>query len=317
MTKALQVAAGVIKNSNGEVLIALRDKSLHQGGLWEFPGGKLEAGETAVQALIREIHEELNLTVLTATPLLRLKHAYPELSVELHIFLVEQFSGTVTGMLGQAWRWVKSDELVTYPFPAANKPVVTAAQLPCFYAILDDADASQLISNLHTLLAQGIKLIQLRLKNLSTSAVDAFIAIAMPLAKAHGTRLLINSAVDHASLLAVDGIHLYSSHLLALKQRPEPPIATSHYWVAASCHTAQELSHAQAIGVDFVVLAPVLVTKTHPEAIPLGWQRFSELVADVNLPVYALGGLSHAELATAQQAGAQGIAAIRAFLDTP
>jgi 8-oxo-dGTP diphosphatase len=114
-------------------------------------------------------------------------------------------------------------------------------------------------------------------------------------------------------------LHLSSAHLLALSQRPPPPpgIATQDYWLAASCHNAEELAHAQAIGVDFVVLAPIQATQTHPDAKPLGWTHFSQLVAAVTLPVYALGGLSRDDLAQAQQAGGQGVAAIRAFLTAP
>ena len=83
--KILHVAVGVIKNTDGQILISLRKPSLHQGSLWEFPGGKLELGETAQQALIRELNEELNITVLTSTPLMSIKHRYLELTVQLHV----------------------------------------------------------------------------------------------------------------------------------------------------------------------------------------------------------------------------------------
>jgi 8-oxo-dGTP diphosphatase len=93
-------------------------------------------------------------------------------------------------------------------------------------------------------------------------------------------------------------------------KRPE-----NKHWVAASCHDLYELQHAQTIGVDFVVLAPVLATKTHPETKPLGWAQFAKLVSQVTLPVYALGGLSEPSLDKARQAGGQGISSIRAFLE--
>jgi len=86
--KPLQVAVGVVKNNEGQVLISLRDKFLHQGGLWEFPGGKIESEETAEQALVRELKEELAISVLAATPLITIKHQYPDLSVQLNVFLV-------------------------------------------------------------------------------------------------------------------------------------------------------------------------------------------------------------------------------------
>jgi len=308
--KVLQVAVGVVKNAQDQVLISLRPRRLHQGGLWEFPGGKLERGETIRQALARELKEELDISVISATPLITVKHQYPEIAVQLHVFLVEQFSGEVRGCEGQPFKWVNPAELSRYAFPAANRPIITAAQLPPFYAILDDADESLLLANLEKILARGVKLIQARLKNLPPDAVKAFVERAYPLCKQQGAWLLMNSAVAggkwHA---AVDGIHLTARHLLAADKRPEVK-----QWVAASCHNLRELQHAQAIGVDFAVLAPVLTTRTHPDTAPLGWAQFNELVAQVNMPVYALGGLSLSGLDLARQAGAQGISAIRAFL---
>jgi len=104
-------------------------------------------------------------------------------------------------------------------------------------------------------------------------------------------------------------LHLTSRDLLALDGRPE-----GYRWVAASCHNDYELRHAGAIGLDFAVLAPVMATQSHPDTPAIGWQRFSEWAHASQLPVYALGGMSLADLATARLAGGQGIAAIRAFL---
>ncbi len=315
--KLLQVAVGVVKNTKGQVLISLRDESLHQGGLWEFPGGKIEPDESAEQTLVRELKEELAITVIAATPLITVKHQYPDLAVQLNVFLVEQFSGDAKSLEGQPFKWINPAELADHTFPAANQPIITAAQLPPYYAILDDADETLLLINLQKILTRGIKLIQLRLKTLSSERVGKFIEQAYPLCKQQGALLLMNSAVKNAGDFAVDGIHLTSQHLLSATRRPEFSSETSKqaHWVAASCHNLQELQHAQKIGVDFVVLAPVLATKTHPETEPMGWEQFAKLVAQVNLPVYALGGLSEFDLDRARQAGGQGVAAIRAFLE--
>ena len=316
--KRLEVAVGVVKNTEGQVLISLRDEALHQGGLWEFPGGKIESSETAEQALSRELKEELNIDVTTATPLITVKHQYPDLVVRLNVYLVEHFSGIPESCEGQPFKWVTPPELTKHAFPTANQPIITAAQLPSCYAILDDADESLLWVNLQKLLARGIKLIQLRLKTLPPETIEKFIETAYPMCKKQGTLLLMNSAVKNAENFTVDGIHLTSCHLMTITRRPTFPRATSEQaqWLAASCHNLQELQHAQTIGVDFVVLAPVLATKTHPEAEPLGWELFTKLVSQVNLPVYALGGLSESGLDVARQAGGQGIAAIRAFLES-
>jgi 8-oxo-dGTP diphosphatase len=308
--KPLQVAVGVVKNTDGHVLISLRDESLHQGGLWEFPGGKIEPEETAKQALSRELKEELNIDVITATPLITVKYQYPDLSVQLNVFLVEQFSGDAKSCEGQPFKWVNPAELAKHAFPAANQPIITAVRLPPYYAILDDADESLLLVNLQKILSRGIKLIQLRLKTVRPETVEKFIEQAYPWCKQNRALLLINSGVKNAEDFAVDGIHLTSRHLMASFKRPE-----NRLWVAASCHNLQELQHAHSIGVDFAVLAPVLATKTHPETEPLGWEQFARLVSQVNLPVYALGGLSESGLDRARQGGGQGVAAIRAFLE--
>lgn len=314
--KFLHVAVGVVKNAEGQILISLRDESLHQGGLWEFPGGKIEAGETAGQALARELKEELAITVTAATPLITVRHHYPDLAVQLHVFLVTHFSGDAKSCEGQPFKWVNPAELANHAFPAANQPIITAARLPPYYAILDDTDESLLLINLQKILGRGIKLIQLRLKTLPPEKIKIFIEQAYPLCRQHGASLLMNSAVKNAGDFAVDGVHLTSRDLMSLARRPALPRGVPEHalWVAASCHNLRELQHAQAMGVDFAVLAPVLATQTHPETAPLGWGQFTQLVSQVNLPVYALGGLSDSSLAMARQAGAQGIAAIRAFL---
>jgi len=281
---------------------------LHQGGLWEFPGGKVEPFENAEAALVRELKEELNIDVISAIPLITIRHRYPDRFVQLNVFLVEQFSGEAESCEGQPFKWVAPAELDQYEFPSANRPIVTAAKLPPYYAILDDADEALLLPNLEKILNKGVKLIQARLKNLSSAAVTKFVEQAYPLCQQQQAVLLMNSAVDYPA--EVDGIHLTSNHLMALTTRPE-----NSKWLAASCHNLEQLQHAQKIGVDFVVLAPVLATQTHPGVSSLGWEQFADLVAKVNLPVYALGGMTKSCLTTAQQSGGQGIAAIRAFLD--
>jgi 8-oxo-dGTP diphosphatase len=304
---ALQVAVGVVKNSEGKILISLRHEDLHQGGLWEFPGGKIESFETAESALARELKEELNIAVTAATPLIIIRHQYPDRFVQLNVFLVEQFSGEAQSCEGQPFKWVAPAELEQYEFPAANRPIFTAAKLPPYYAVLDGADETLLLPNLQKILNKGVKLIQARLKTLPAAAVAKFVEQAYPLCKQQQAILLMNSAVECVE--EVDGIHLTSQDLMALAVRPK-----TNKWLAASCHNLEQLQHAEKIGVDFVVLAPVLATLTHPDAIALGWEQFADLVAKVNLPVYALGGMHESSLDAARQSGGQGVAAIRAFL---
>ena len=305
----LQVAVGVIKNSAGQILISLRNADLHQGGLWEFPGGKVEAGESIEQALRRELEEELGITALTIEPLITINHDYGDRHVQLNVCLVEQFSGSIKHSDNQACVWVAPDELSYYQFPDANKPIVTAILLPVYYAILDDVDELLIVINLEKMLALGVRLIQARFKRLSAEAVANIIELAYPLCQRYRALLLVNSDMVHKNH-TVDGLHLTSKHLMKMTQRP-----ANQTWVGASCHNLAELQHAEKIGADFVVLAPVLATQTHANAKPLGWSEFEQLVAHAKVPVYALGGLSKSDLATARQLGAQGIAGISTFLD--
>ena len=119
----LHVAVGVIKNAANEVLISKRDQNVHQGGLWEFPGGKIEAGESVRNALGRELNEELGIVVSSASPLIKVRHTYPDLTVLLDVWRVDSFKGQPQSLEGQAIAWVPDDQLTKYSFPAANIPI--------------------------------------------------------------------------------------------------------------------------------------------------------------------------------------------------
>ncbi len=308
MNKYLQVAVGVIKDKTGNVLISLRHDKAHQGGLWEFPGGKVESGETVEQALARELKEELDISVGDLSPLIQIKHQYTDLNVLLDVWTVSSFSGQAKGCEGQEIKWVSQNELSDYCFPEANIPIIAAAKLPAEYAILNAGNLADCIKDLEIILNKGIKLIQARIKLLSAAEVNQFIELAQPLCQQQGAQLLINSAVANASQLRADGLHLTSTNLMALTERP-----SAYSWVAASCHNQQELKQAEKIGLDFVVIAPVLATQTHPDTEPLGWNVFRELVSSANIPIYALGGMQPEHLQLAKSSGAQGIAGISCF----
>lgn len=306
----LHVAVGVIKNSAGDILISQRPADVHQGGLWEFPGGKVEAGESVIQALRRELQEELGIVVNRSEPLIKIQHHYPDLSVLLDVWLVEEFSGEAHMRENQPIRWVSASELKNYSFPEANLAIIHAAQLPEFYAILNDTDPDSLMADLEKILSQNIRLIQARLKNLSPLAVEEFLQSALPLCHKFNAQLLLNSAAARTNRHFHHlGLHLTSQDLMLFTERPK-----TEGWLAASCHNLTQLRQAEKIGVDFAVLSPILRTKTHPVALTLGWEIFAELVAEVNIPVYALGGLHREDKGTAKALGAQGLAGIRTFL---
>lgn len=305
----VHVAVGVIKNQAGEILIAKRHKKAHQGDLWEFPGGKVEVGENIQQALSRELKEELNINVQQASPLIKINHQYSDLSVCLDVWLVDDFSGEVKACEGQPIRWTSIKSLQDYDFPAANLPIISAARLPRCYAILNGDTLENLQKDLSKILANGCKLIQLRAKLLPESSLKGFLNFAYPLCEANQARLLLNSENANARKLASYGLHLTSAHLKKQARKPD-----SLSWVSASCHSLEDLQLAEQQGLDFAVLGSVLPTQTHPDAIPLGWEKFAQMVSQVNIPVYALGGLGLDDLEKACNSGAQGIAGIRAFI---
>jgi len=304
----LHVAVGVIRGGDGKILITERAKHVHQGGLWEFPGGKVESGESVQDALRRELLEEIGISVEASAPLIKIKHDYGDRHVLLDVWNVTAFSGDAKPCEGQAMRWVVPDRLETFSFPAANRPIIKAARLPACYAILEGRSVEEVLNNCQTILQGGVRLMQLRVKSLPVDDLQQVVAEVLGECRRQGATLLINSDLPVVGVRA-DGIHLSSKGLLACEARPD-----GYAWVAASCHNLAELRHAEQLGVDFAVLAPVQTTATHPEAVPLGWAGLTALLEQVNLPVFALGGLAVDDVDKALAAGAQGLAGISAFL---
>ena len=308
MTPPIHVAAGAITDGEGRVLITRRADHLHQGGLWEFPGGKLDPGEAPEQALRRELQEELGIRVLASRPLIRVHHDYGDRHVLLDVHRVTAFAGTPEGREGQPLSWVHPEAMDPAVFPAADRPIITALSLPPLYLITgeDARDRASFLARLERALAAGVRLVQLRAHGLAPADFALLAGQAFALCEHADARLLLNADPARAAGLPSHGVHLTSSRLWALHRRP-----TGFAWVGASCHGAEDLARAAALGLDYALLSPVQATASHPQAKPLGWQRFAELVEPAGLPVYALGGLTPADLDQAIDRGAQGIAAIR------
>jgi 8-oxo-dGTP diphosphatase len=307
-TRLIHVAAAAILDSQGRVLISKRHHSAHQGGLWEFPGGKLEPGEAVLAGLARELLEELNIRPLRSEPLIKVTHHYPDRSVLLDVHRVLEFSGKPRGMEGQPLAWRLPSAMHPSDFPAADRPIITALQLPDRY-LITGADATrpvEFLQRLEAAIQQGLSMVQLRAHELADADYFRLAAAAWEICQAYGAQLVLSRTGQLQS--RADGVHLTRQQLLALTERPQ---LTG--WIGASCHNPQELQQAERLGLDYALLSPVQPTRSHPDAVPLGWERFAQWVAQVNLPVYALGGLSLKHLAQAKRSGAQGIAAIGAF----
>ncbi len=322
-TSILEVAVGVILQ-NDNVLLAWRDAALHQGGRYEFSGGKIENGETPVQALTRELWEELTIQVSDHRPFLTLTYCYPEKTVRLYVFLVTRFSGIPTGQTGQALTWVNRHDLWHYPLPSANVAIVRALQLPSIYRI-----SPSLASN--TALLQALEL--LNLTNLPKSSLwycrqphlsvkTQFLIVEWLHQHRTDVKVMLRQSVFKA-FIAEDlgddtfwatlnyGIHLTHDDLFTTEKinrdRPE------RCYIAA-CHDIATIERANALGVDALTISPVLPTASHSDVLPLGWQQFAALAQHSNVPVYALGGLIPQHVDLAQSFGAYGVAGIQAFL---
>jgi len=304
----VHVAAGVITDQQGKILVSRRAEGTHQGGLWELPGGKCEDGETVNQALVRELNEELGIQVEEARPLIGIKHDYQDRSVYLDVWRIQRFSGEPVGQEDQPLQWLSAEDLPTLDMPAADIPVLTAIRLPSEYLITPapDKGTEVFLQQLGAVLQDGIRLVQLRAPKLNGQAYAELAQQVIPLCHRHGARILLNRHYDLAESLGADGVHISSQQLQTLSQRP---LAAS-LWVAASCHLREDLNRAEQIGADFCVLSPVNATRSHPDIAPLGWQNFSLLVQESRLPVFALGGMQRADIEQAHLSGAQGIAAI-------
>lgn len=327
--RVLHVAVAVIQDSAGRVLVAQRLPHQHLAGFWEFPGGKLEPGETLAQGMRREIHEELGVVVEQLAPLLRVEHHYPEKTVLLDVWRIVRWSGSPSGREGQPLRWLYPDEMLLNEFPPADVPIIAALRLPVHYVISPDITTlAQRDAFVARVAAANIRLVQIRLATMPALAWPLLCALRRALPQQ--AKLLINSQTLAAwqaaraagdtiadtvpmpvdaldAYCGADGIHLTADDLRACTSKPA-------VFASASCHDAESLQLAYALGLDFATLSPVLPTASHPDAVPLGWVQFSAWVQAAGLPVFALGGMRPAMLRDACAHGAAGIAGISQLL---
>jgi len=307
VTRIVEAAAAVILRPDGSFLLGRRPEGKPYAGYWEFPGGKIEAGETAAQALVRELHEELGIEADRYTPWITREFVYPHAHVRLHFFRVAGWRGEIRDIHHDALAWKRAGNVDVSPMLPANIAVLRGLTLPDFYAITHAGDVGieAQLKKLGQALAGGLRLLQIREPQLTVERREAFAREATRLAHAQGARVLVNGDIALARHVGADGVHLPSAQLMQLEARPDLPL------VAASCHNAPELARAAALELDFAVLGPVRESLSHPGLSGLGWERLAHLLENISLPVFALGGLRREDLETAQRTGAHGIAAIR------
>lgn len=315
--KRIHVVAAVIRRGQ-QILIARRPAHVHMGGLWEFPGGKLEPGEVAEQALVRELQEELAITPQDFTPLIRIAHDYSDKSVLLDVWTVHEFSGKPVGREGQAIAWVSAMELADYEFPAANRPIVSAARLPALCHITGGArDWQDYCARLSALFSLDNGVVILRPEDgycPEPQQLAAFIGSQPGAASIQwqwhsrwrercgeeSLMTLVHSQVNF-------GLHLTADELI------NPPQVNFRTKLSASCHSAAELAKAAKSGAEFALLSPLAATKTYGSGALLGWSGFQALTDTATIPVYALGGLNAGDINAALRHGGQGVAMIRGW----
>ncbi|MFT4177970.1 MAG: Nudix family hydrolase [Thermomonas sp.] len=310
--KSIHVVAGVIRDAKGRILLARRTQGRDLAGLWEFPGGKVEPGETPEDALTRELHEELGIEAVSGEAVIRVPQQYPDKRLVLDVRHVA-FRGVPKGLDGQALVWAPLHRLVDYPMPPADRPVVAALLQPDRYLITPTpgADDAGWLAGLQAALAAGVRRVQLRAPGCAPARWAELAEQAVALCREADAEVLVNGDAGLAATLGI-GLHLRALQLrdAAIAGSIES-IRASGQPVAASCHDAEEQALAEQLGCSFAILGPLRETPTHPGQAGIGWQGFARLREQVSLPIYAIGGLGVGDIIEARAHGAQGIAAIR------
>ncbi len=313
MSTPIDVAVGVLVRDDGSFLLARRPEGKPMAGYWEFPGGKLEPGESVFDALVREFDEELGLRIDGASPWARRVVRYPHATVRLHFWRSfgenRGWRGAPESREGQAFRWERIERLTTEPWLAGAEPVRRWLRMPSLYAI-SHASAmgiERFVERLDRRLEEdAILQLQLREPSMDEASFASLFDAVKARCAARGARLVVNSAHPRRYWSMADGVHLTSRDLMGLDARPDVD------WCLASCHDATQLAKAGELGVDAAVLGPVRATASHVDATPVGWDAFLAIARETTIPVYALGGLDADELDAARAHGAHGVAMIRA-----
>ena len=309
MAKLTEVAAAVIERPDGTFLLAQRPEGKPYPGYWEFPGGKIEPGESAHAALVRELREELGIEVTHATPWITRIYAYTHATVRLHFFRVTAWEHEPRPLEDQDIKWQRAGATDVAPMLPANAPVLAALALPAIMVVSSATEAgiSAWIAKLDERLPRERLLVQVREKDLDHLRLQHLLSRVIARAEPLGSRVIVNSGCGRFP--QATGVHLTAKDLMAASSRPEGAL------VGASCHDERELAHATDLGLDYVVLGAVKPTASHPGGTVLGWERAAALIASYPLPVYLIGGLRREDLARAREAGAHGIALRSAAFD--
>lgn len=309
--KIVDVAAGILLQADGRFLLASRPPGKPYAGYWEFPGGKLESGESARAALERELMEELGIRITAATPWIVQTFTYPHASVRLHFFRITAWQGEPHPHEGQSFAWQTPGALNVSPILPANGPILRGLVQPTLLAFSNVAELgeTEFLRRLDNQLARGPLRLILREPQLDGDAYRALAELVLARIRPNHGTLLLHNQIELARELGAGGVHLPARELAHLAQRPR-----GLDWIGASVHNPAELAATARLGLDYAVLGHVTPTRSHPDSPPLGWEAFAEMVGQGwPFPVYAIGGMQMKDIERSQQYGGHGIAMLRAF----
>jgi len=299
----LEVAATVLRRHNGHILLAERRRDQIAGGYWELPGGKIEPGETPADAAKRELAEETGV----AAGRLRLgpvhDYDFPTRRIRLHIFFADEWSGEPQGRERQRVAWYDPENPIGPVLPS-NERILAALSLPSVYAVVSAGSRegpASVLDRCRAAFANGTRAIQLRAPHLTPDQRVALARRVSQMADDFGARMLLVGTAIEARRAGACGVHSTASQLRHLHERPQAQL-----W-SASCHDERDVARAVELGADFIVLSPVLASASHPDLVPIGWQRFNAMAGAAPVPVFAQGGMTPERLDEALLAGAAGI----------
>ncbi|MBN2679377.1 Nudix family hydrolase [Acidithiobacillus montserratensis] len=307
------VATGILQDAEGRLLISLRPEGKPWPGFWEFPGGKVDPGETPAEALQRELWEEIGIRVLDAEPFRTLDYTYPERTVRLHFYRVRRWEGDAYGKEGQQIRWLYPWEIPALECLPANLRMTAAVleeSLPrpplCLIADPSRLEPAVFANAWRQALRAGLRWVILRCKNpLDAGQVSQLHKLCAE-TLAQGAQLWLNHP-DPLPDWPRTGRHLTQAQLDA-GLRPDEAFGVS-------CHDGEGVHQAARAGARYALLSPLFPTASHPDTPALGADAFAELVESAAIPLIALGGLSAERIPAAMATGASGVAVLSGILE--
>jgi 8-oxo-dGTP diphosphatase len=303
-SRVIDVAVSVVHRPDGRVLLAERAAGKLSAGYWEFPGGKVEPGESTAESAARELLEEVGVNAVELTPWQVYEYEFATKRVRLHWFQVHRWSGEPHGREGQKIAWVDPGAPTVAPLLPSNARALAALALPPLAAITRSGvagGAGAVLTSMPSLLATGVQLLIVREPQMAPAHRVHFARRLREAARDSRLRLLLSGTALEARQAGACGLHSSARELARLTTRPPTPL-----W-AVSCHGAADLARAAALGADLAFVSPVLPTAAHAAQPALGWDGLGALVAGSPLPIYAQGGVRPHDVDRARAVGARGV----------